>query len=121
MLTTVTVIIIIGRPSVKNLLRRESLMHLFPNHIWQINSYLEVPGDHYSDDNTGTLSSQSDFGFVSFPVSPFLVKKSCHMGFQKAVDLSFHSQQLEGKIQKLFDFRMLLAVLKRQNAGLPCD
>lgn len=58
-------------------------------------------------------------GFVSFPVSPFLGQKGHHTSFQKTVDLFFLSQQ--GEIQELHEFRVLVEVFKRQNAGLPCD
>lgn len=58
-------------------------------------------------------------GVVSFPVSPFLGQKGRHMSFQKAVDLFFLSQQ--GELQELHEFRALVEVFKRQNAGLPRD
>lgn len=58
-------------------------------------------------------------GFESFPVSPFLGQKGRHRSFQKAVDLFFLSEQ--GAIQELHEFRGLVEVFKRPNAGLPRD
>lgn len=40
------------------------------------------------------------------------------MGFQEPVDLTFHSQQLEGEIQELRDVRVPMGVLGRQTQTL---